>query len=83
MRDEWVTLTAAEQKRVLVLNHLEQGAVTVAEAAPLLGVSVRPVKRLRAEYWRAGAGAQAHGNRGWRRANSVEMEAARRVVERA
>src|ERR1019366_8316512 len=38
MEEERVTLSAAEQRRVLVLNHLEKGAVTAGEPAQLLGV---------------------------------------------
>ncbi|HUY55300.1 MAG TPA: hypothetical protein VMV23_09105 [Candidatus Nanopelagicaceae bacterium] len=41
MREERVTLSAGEQRRVVVLNHLEKGAVTVGEAAGLLGISER------------------------------------------
>ena len=78
-----MTLSAAEQRRVLVLNHLEKGAVTVGEAAQLLGISERQVKRLRAEYRRERAGALAHGNRGKRPANAVDLEVAQRVVELA
>jgi transposase len=83
MEEERVTLSAAEQRRVLVLNHLEKGAVTVVEAAQLVGVSVRQMKRLRAGYRREGASALAHGNRGKRPANAVEVGLARRVVESA
>jgi hypothetical protein len=39
MEEERVTLSAGEQRRVVVLNHLEKGAVTVGEAAQLLGIS--------------------------------------------
>ncbi|HVC39713.1 MAG TPA: ISNCY family transposase [Candidatus Dormibacteraeota bacterium] len=74
-------MSAAEQRRVLVLNHLEKGSVTVVEAAQLVGVSVRQMKRLRAGYRREGAGALAHGNRGKGPANAVEVGLARRVVE--
>jgi predicted HTH domain antitoxin len=49
MEQERVTLSAGEQRRLLVLNHLEKGAVTVEEAARLLGISKRQVQRLRAE----------------------------------
>ncbi|HUY08139.1 MAG TPA: helix-turn-helix domain-containing protein [Candidatus Dormibacteraeota bacterium] len=63
MKDK-IVLNSAEQRRVLVLNHLEKGSVTVGVAAGLLGISERQVKRLRAEYRREGASALAHGNRG-------------------
>jgi transposase len=83
MEEERVTLSAGEQGRVVVLNHLEKGAVTVGEAAGLLGISEGQVKRLRADYRREGAAALAHGNRGRRPGNAAEMGLTRRVVELA
>ena len=83
MEEERVTLSAAEPRRVLVLNHLEKGAVTVGEAAQLRGISERQGKRLRAGYRREGASALSHGNRGKRPTNAVEVGLARRVVELA
>jgi transposase len=83
MERERVTLSAGEQRRVVVLNHLEKGAVTLGEAAGLLGISERQVKRLRAEYRQEGAAALVHGNRGRRPANSVDLELARRVLDLA
>ena len=48
-----MTLSAGEQRWVLVLNHLEKGAVALGEAAGLLGISERQVKRLRGgRIWR-------------------------------
>ena len=78
-----MTLSAAEQRRVLVLNHLEKGAVTVGEAAQLLGISERQVKRLRAEYRREGAGALAHGNRGKRPANALDPQLTKQLLQLA
>jgi transposase len=83
MEEERVTLSAGEQGRVVVLNHLEKGAVTVGEAAGLLGISERQVKRIRADYRREGAAALPHGNRGRRPGNAAEMGLTRRVVELA
>jgi len=57
--------------------------VTLGEAAGLLGISERQVKRLRAEYRQEGAGALAHGNRGRRPANAADLELARRVLDLA
>jgi hypothetical protein len=61
---ETITLTTPEQKRVMVLNRLEVGQLTAAEAAVLLRLSERQVRRLCAAYRKEGAGALAHGNRG-------------------
>lgn len=61
---ETVTLNSAEQRRLLILNQVERGVVSVTEGAELMGVSVRHVHRLRAAYRDAGAAALVHGNRG-------------------
>jgi predicted ArsR family transcriptional regulator len=45
MKDR-VTLTTREQTRVLVLQRLERSEMTAAEAATVLEVSVRQVRRL-------------------------------------
>ena len=61
---EVVTLNLKEQRRLRVLNRLEQGDLTVGEVAELLGLSVRQTQRLHAGYLGEGAEALAHGNRG-------------------
>jgi transcription initiation factor IIE alpha subunit len=43
---ESVTLTSKEQTRVAVLNEVTQGDLTATEAAGLLGVSVRQIRRI-------------------------------------
>jgi transposase len=81
--EDRVTLNQAEQRRLLVLNHLEAGAIINAEAAELLGISIRQVRRLRAAYRERGAAALAHGNRGRRPAHAIDPSLAARVVELA
>lgn len=81
--DDRVTLNQAEQRRLLVLNHLEAGALVNAEAAELLGISIRQVRRLRVAYRERGAAALAHGNRGRRPAHALDEALAARVVELA
>jgi hypothetical protein len=61
--EDSVTLNQAEQRRLLVLNHLEAGALVNGEAAELRGISIRQVGRLPAAYRERGAAALAHGNR--------------------
>ncbi len=82
MKDK-IVLNSAEQRRVLVLNQLEAGVLSPAQAEQLLGCRERQLRRLRAGYRREGASALAHGNRGRRPANAVDPELARRVVELA
>jgi len=47
---ETITLNTQEQKRVLVLPRLVVGQLTAAEAAVLLSLSERQVRRLCAAY---------------------------------
>ena len=82
MKDK-IVLNSAEQRRVLVLNQLEAGVLSPAQAGQLLGLGERQLRRLRARYRQEGAGALAHGNRGKRPVNAVEVGLARRVVELA
>jgi transposase len=83
MKGDTITLTTKEQRRLIVLNHLAAGALTNAGAAEMLGMSVRQLQRLHAEYRKTGAAAVAHGNRGRRPAHTLDPELARRVVELA
>jgi transposase len=78
---ESVTLNRKEQTRVMVLNEVNEGALTAAEAAGLLGVSVRQVRRLLAAYRTEGVAALAHGNRGRQPAHTLDPELRDRIVE--
>lgn len=59
-----MSLTGAEQIRLVVMNRMLVGDVTAADAADALGLSVRQVRRILAAYRKEGAAALAHGNRG-------------------
>lgn len=59
-----IILSQREQARVLVLNALNRGDLKMADAARLLGLSVRQVRRVRRAYRTHGAAALAHANRG-------------------
>jgi hypothetical protein len=45
---ELVALNKKEQARLMVLNELERGEITGGEAAEVLGLSLRHVKRIQA-----------------------------------
>jgi hypothetical protein len=75
-----ITLTTSEQRRLIVLNHLESGALVNAEAARLLDLSVRQLQRMKAAYAEVGAAALSHGNRGRRPMHALAPELARMVV---
>jgi transposase len=76
-------LNATEQRRILVLNHLESGALINAEAARVLGISERQLQRLHKAYRQQGAAGLMHGNRGRPARNAVEAAVTVRVVELA
>ncbi len=83
MQGDRITLTRADQRRLLVLNHLLSGALVNSQAASLLGISVRQVRRLRRRYEADGAAGLAHGNRGRRPRHALSPDLAARVVELA
>lgn len=80
---ESVTLTRKEQTRGLVLGKIDRGEMTAREAALLLEVSLRQVRRLLAAYRTEGAAALAHGNRGRVPVHAVDEGVRQRVVELA
>ncbi len=80
---ERVTLTRREQNRLMVLNGVEVGRVIAREAAEVLGLSLRHVRRILAAYRKEGAAALAHGNRGRRPHNALDDELKKRVLELA
>jgi len=69
-----------QDRRVLVLTRLIAGKVDPTEAALLLGLSVRSIRRLRARYLERGPATLAHGNRGRRPAHALDAVLAARVV---
>lgn len=78
-----MTLSTKEQRRLIVLNHLGSGAPSQSEAAALLGLCERQLRRLRRAYAAHGAKALAHGNRGRRPSNAIDPKLKQRVVHLA
>ena len=72
-----------EQKRLLVLNRINQGKLNGEQAADLLGLSVRHVRRMLARYRGEGAKALAHGNRGRESQRRLERGQRSRIVSLA
>ena len=73
-------MTQKEQTRLQVLNSVLADQVPVCQAAEVLGVSERHMRRILAAYRRDGAAALAHGNRGRRPANATSDPLATDVV---
>ena len=71
------------KKRALVLTRLVAQKVDVAEAALVLGISERSVRRLRSLFVAEGPEALVHGNTGRRPAHALDPALARRVIAAA
>lgn len=78
-----VTLSAKEQKRLLVLNEVLAKRVTGKEAAEMLGISLRHTRRLLARYRVQGAAGLIHGNRGREPANKLDEEVETEILQLA
>jgi transposase len=61
---ETITVDARAQRRLYVLQHLDAGRLTADQAAGVLELSVRQVRRLLASYRAGGLAGLVHGNRG-------------------
>ncbi len=77
---ETLTLNTQEQKRVMVLNRILEGQLSVAEAAPLLNRSHRQVQRMLAAYRKEGAAAVVHGNRGRKPIHTISVQVHKQVI---
>ncbi len=76
-------MTERDQMRVRTLNRVLEGAVTAADAAEQLGLSVRQVRRILAAYRKEGVAAIPHGNRGRRPKHTLPAVVRQRVTELA
>ena len=72
-----------ELQRIRVVEKAVQGGISVAEAAELLGLSPRQVKRLKRNCDPGNAKWVHHGNQGRRPINTLEDETRNQVVELA
>lgn len=76
-------MSQQELQRLKVVESAVDGRVSVAEAAELLGVSGRQVKRLKGDYDPADAEWVHHGNQGRLPVNAIAVSVRERVVELA
>lgn len=80
---ETITLDSRAQQRLYVLNHVLAGELTAEEAARVLRLSVRQVRRLVGRYRGQGLAALVHGNRGRTPVNRISPDVRARLVELA
>lgn len=66
-----------------MLNGIEIGRITGREAAEVLALSLRHVRRILAAYRKEGAAGLAHGNRGRKPHNALDDGLKKRVLELA
>lgn len=78
-----ITLTHRAEQYLKVLHALDRRELLMAEAAELLGRSVRQVRRLRAALRARGPAALVHGNRGRLPVNRIADSIRTRVVRLA
>jgi transposase len=83
MRKGTISLNQREQQRLMVLNQVERGDLTGEDAAVLMGLGLRQVRRLLAAYRREGGAALAHGNRGRRPVHALSEEIRKQIVDLA
>lgn len=69
-----LALSKRDEQRASVLNEVLAGALSPADAAPLLGVSPRQARRLLAAYRTYGPRGIVHGNRGRKPAHARSEE---------
>lgn len=77
---ETIALTQKEQGRARVLNFVLEGRCSLAQGAPLMGVSLRQARRLKQAYRSRGPVALVHGNRGRRPSNALPEGVPAQVV---
>lgn len=73
-------MTKKEQERSVVLNKILIGVLSKRQAAEVLDLSVRQVKRLLAGYRKEGARVLTHGNRGRKPKHTLDDDIKERVA---
>jgi transposase len=80
---EPITMSSREQRRAWVLSRLMAGELGVTEAARVLGLSERSIRRLRLRMTREGPSGLVHGNRGRASSRRLSDATKARVLELA
>ncbi len=76
-------MNKAEQRRLMVLNQVERKVIVARQAAEILDISPRHVRRLLAAYREEGAVSLAHGNRDRRPVHALTESMRKRILELA
>lgn len=78
-----VTLSQSELKKLFVLQRVVDGHLSISEAALVLGLSVRHIKRLKKQLLEHGPAGLAHGNRGRKPAHAIQDDVRQKVLQLA
>jgi transposase len=81
--EETIRMSRREQRRAWVLSRVEAEEMSVPEAARLLGLTERSIRRLRERMRRAGPAGLVHGNRGRDSPRRLPEAARTRILELA
>lgn len=73
-------LSKQEEQRAIILGQVVAGLLGIGDAAPLMGVGERQVRRLLAAYEREGPRGLVHGNRGRPPSHATSAEVRVRVI---
>lgn len=83
MKRETITLTNKEWQRASVIKLTVDGEITATEAAALLNLSARQVRRLKRRYEAKGAAGMAHGSRGQQSPRRIPAKVVDKVIRLA
>ncbi len=78
-----IILTEKVRKRVYVMDKLVAKEITNAQAAELLGLSIRQIKRIKKEMQKKGVRAFGHGNAGRKPKHALDQSTVERIIELA
>jgi len=79
--EKLLTMSASEMSRIEVMNRLEEKRLRQREAAEMLGVSTRQIKRLLSKYRGSGASGLVSKRRGKASNNQISKEVKEKVLE--
>jgi transposase len=80
MREECVTLSRDELRRVKVMERLLAGVMSGKDAAATIGITERQLRRLKTKYLKEGETGLIHGNRGRKPSNALPEELKAKVL---
>ena len=81
MKEEKFLLSDKELNRAKIIQRLIDGIITTAEAAEILSLSERHIKRLKAGVIQKGWGSLVHGNRGRKPSHAISDELKEQVLK--